>query len=189
MPPRACSGTSVSSSRSWRSGSPRGRWCIACSAAKVSARCRRSRCRSRRPRSARRTGARDRPCSPSSSPRTSSRRCSRPGEASARTLWRLVPITMLWANLHGGYVIGLVLIAMFGAAQWWDRSDTRGPSWRHVAIVGACAFLVAGVNPYTYKLWRYPLIVPGGSNPSLVSGSTSGSRRTSTRCATCHSRC
>ena len=85
-----------------------------------------------------------------------------------RTLWRLVPITMLWANLHGGYVIGLVLIAMFAAAQWWDRSDTRGPSWRHIAIVGACAFLVAGVNPYTYKLWEYPLTYLGGSNSSMV---------------------
>ena len=78
---------------------------------------------------------------------------------------------MLWANLHGGYVIGLALLAMFAAAQWWDgrgASERVGPSWKHVAIVLGVAFLVAGINPYTYKLWLYPFTYLTGGNASLA---------------------
>jgi hypothetical protein len=99
-----------------------------------------------------------------------------------RTLWRLAPLTLLWANLHGGYVIGLALMAMFAAAQWWDgrrggRGTTdstdftdrgAGPDWKHVAIVLGVAFLVAGINPYTYHLWLYPLTYFTGGNASLA---------------------
>ncbi len=88
-----------------------------------------------------------------------------------RTIWRLAPLTLLWANLHGGYVIGLALLAMFAAAQWWDgrgASERVGPSWKHVAIVLGVAFLVAGINPYTYKLWLYPFTYLTGGNASLA---------------------
>lgn len=84
------------------------------------------------------------------------------------TLWRLIPLTMLWANLHGGYVIGLALMAMLAAAQWWDRRTTAGPGWKHVALVLGAAFLAAGINPYTYKLWLYPLTYFTGGNASLA---------------------
>ena len=85
-----------------------------------------------------------------------------------RTLWRLVPVMLIWANLHGGYVIGFALIAAFAAAQWWDRAAARGPSWRHIAIAGIIAFALTGLNPYSYKLWEYPLTYLGGSNASLA---------------------
>ncbi|HYM29138.1 MAG TPA: hypothetical protein VET66_13385 [Steroidobacteraceae bacterium] len=85
-----------------------------------------------------------------------------------RTLWRLVPLTLLWANLHGGYVIGLVLIAMLAAAQWWERRETAGPGWKHVLAVCGVAFVAAAVNPYTYRLWLYPLEYFVGGNASLA---------------------
>ena len=84
-------------------------------------------------------------------------------------LWHLAPIMALWANLHGGYVIGLVLLALFAMSQWWDRRTTTGPKWQHVALVLAVVFLAAGLNPYTYKLWEYPLTyLGGGGNASLA---------------------
>jgi hypothetical protein len=83
-------------------------------------------------------------------------------------LWHLAPLMALWANLHGGYVVGLVLLALLAASQWWDRRTTTGPGWQHVAMVLAIAFLATGLNPYTYKLWEYPLTYLGGSNASLA---------------------
>jgi hypothetical protein len=84
-----------------------------------------------------------------------------------RRLWHLAPIMALWANLHGGYVIGLVLLALFAASQFWDRGSARGPKLQHVAAVLGVTFLVAGLNPYTYKLWEYPFTYLGGGNASL----------------------
>src|SRR5690242_14647542 len=31
-----------------------------------------------------------------------------------RHLWPIIPLMMIWGNLHGGYVAGLVVIAVFG---------------------------------------------------------------------------
>jgi hypothetical protein len=73
----------------------------------------------------------------------------------------------LWANLHGGYVIGLALVAMFAAAQWWDRHETNGPSWRHVIAVGAAGFVLTGINPYTWHIWAYPFTYFYGENASM----------------------
>jgi hypothetical protein len=74
-----------------------------------------------------------------------------------KQLWHLAPLMVLWANLHAGYVIGLVVIMLFAASQWWDRRTTSGPRWQHVALVLGIAFLATGLNPATYKLWEYPL--------------------------------
>ncbi len=82
-------------------------------------------------------------------------------------LWHLAPIMVLWANLHGGYVIGLVLLAMLAVAQWWDRKATTRPNWRHVLCVLGVAFLAAGLNPYTYRVWLYPLTYFAGGNASM----------------------
>src|SRR5260370_25236720 len=32
-------------------------------------------------------------------------------------LWLLVPMMMLWVNLHGGFIIGLPVIAVYGAGR------------------------------------------------------------------------
>ncbi|MDP9237486.1 MAG: hypothetical protein M3P30_08845 [Chloroflexota bacterium] len=84
-----------------------------------------------------------------------------------RHLWHLAPLMVLWANLHAGYVIGLVLLALLAVSQWWDRRTTAGPRWQHVALVLGIAFLATAINPATYRLWEYPLTYVRG-NPSLA---------------------
>jgi type IV secretory pathway VirB2 component (pilin) len=73
---------------------------------------------------------------------------------SARRLWLLVPLTLVWTNLHGGF---LALIAVLGLAAlgtgveaWLGRGDFR-PAARYLALSAACA-AVSLVNPYGYKL-------------------------------------
>ncbi|HET6679723.1 MAG TPA: hypothetical protein VFG84_00860 [Gemmatimonadaceae bacterium] len=82
-----------------------------------------------------------------------------------RTLWRLVPIMALWANLHGGYVIGLAVLGIFAAASLLERSEA--PGWKHAAIVLGASFLATGLNPYTWRVWLYPFTYFFGDNASL----------------------
>ncbi len=53
------------------------------------------------------------------------------GESSARSLWWLPLLALLWCNLHGGFVVGLVLTAIYAlvaiARYAWTRSaEERG---------------------------------------------------------------
>lgn len=74
----------------------------------------------------------------------------------SRWLWALIPLMILWTNLHGGFLIGIILAgaAMVGAAvEIWIGKD--GANWSQVKRY---ALLVAGLvgatffNPYTYQL-------------------------------------
>jgi hypothetical protein len=56
----------------------------------------------------------------------------------------------LWANLHAGFVYGLGLLGLYGAAAAWR---TRSPRALAPAAVGAAAVLV---NPYGLRVWTVP---------------------------------
>lgn len=42
-----------------------------------------------------------------------------------RRVWLLVPAMLVWANLHGGFVAGLALTAVFVVEAWLSRSSSR----------------------------------------------------------------
>jgi len=66
----------------------------------------------------------------------------------APSFW-LLPLITLWANLHGGFVFGLALIAPISFDAWWnaDRSQRRSLALRWVAF-GICAFAACCATPY-----------------------------------------
>jgi hypothetical protein len=86
---------------------------------------------------------------------------------SARMLWWLPVLTVLWTNLHGGWFIGVVLIGVYGAGELagglfggepgaWPAAVKR--TLPYAGIAGLClAASLAG--PYTYHLhvhiWEY----------------------------------
>ncbi len=81
-------------------------------------------------------------------------------------LWWLVPLFILWINLHGSWLIGMVLFWTFCACgivsgNWGRVEATRwtGSKFRKLVLVGG--FSVAGLflNPYTYHLVSYPFNV------------------------------
>jgi hypothetical protein len=86
--------------------------------------------------------------------------------AERRSLWWLAAAMALWANLHGGYVLGLGLLAMFSLAQRLDGGGA-GTTWKRGAAVAALAFAATAISPYTYKLWLYPVSYLVGDNASL----------------------
>jgi len=69
-------------------------------------------------------------------------------------IWLLVPITMLWANLHGGFLVFIVCLALLvlGSVVEAVLGRPRWPSVRRYAVLlGACSAATL-VNPYGFAL-------------------------------------
>ncbi|HVA39844.1 MAG TPA: hypothetical protein VNF49_04220 [Candidatus Binataceae bacterium] len=71
-------------------------------------------------------------------------------------LWLAIPMMMLWANLHAGFFVGLVMLATYSSVT--TLVDLReGVGWsrgfRLGAITGAAAFATL-MNPYGLGMWQ-----------------------------------
>jgi len=66
-----------------------------------------------------------------------------------RRIWLLVPLTILWANLHGGF---LALIACLGAVVLGQLLSRQYLAARRFALVGATCLAASVVNPYGIQL-------------------------------------
>ncbi len=75
-------------------------------------------------------------------------------ETGGRVIWWLPALMLLWVNLHGGFLLGLVLIAMFAAESAWIA--LRGAKdWRELGTlvaVGAASGVATFLTPYGYQL-------------------------------------
>lgn len=66
----------------------------------------------------------------------------------------LPPFMILWANLHGGYILGVVVLAIAVAAAHFARHEER----RRMLLVAAAAIALTGCNPAGYEtLIAFPL--------------------------------
>lgn len=69
-------------------------------------------------------------------------------------IWWLVPITIVWTNLHGGFLALLAVLGLTAAGTameaWMGRAPWRDAR-RYAALAGACA-AASLVNPYGYGL-------------------------------------
>ncbi|MGC9947032.1 MAG: hypothetical protein ABSF64_11750 [Bryobacteraceae bacterium] len=86
---------------------------------------------------------------------------------SARLLWWLPVLTVLWTNLHGGWFIGIVLTGWYGAGELAGALFDEGPgAWRAAvkrtlpyAGIAAVCLAASLIGPYTYHLhvhiWEY----------------------------------
>jgi hypothetical protein len=105
-------------------------------------------------------------------------------EGRRRQLWLFVPLSLLWANLHGGFIVGLLLLGLFaagtlGQALWLllrrqtaptQTQDARALLGRfaHLAAVGAACTAISLVNPNGLAMLLYPITHYGGTaNPSM----------------------
>jgi len=61
-------------------------------------------------------------------------------------LWLLPPLFLVWANLHGGFVMGGFVVAVYLLQAWKSKAPTQKPLFRW----GAAAALACGLNP---NLW------------------------------------
>ena len=63
-----------------------------------------------------------------------------------RALWLLPPLFVIWANCHGGFFLGWVVLACYAIEAWVARRD------RSLAIVSAVAVLASGLNPNGFRV-------------------------------------
>ena len=68
---------------------------------------------------------------------------------SNRRLWLLPPLFLVWANCHGGFFLGWVVLGAYGAEALLSRRRAA-PWW------SAAALLISGVNPNGFRI---PLIL------------------------------
>lgn len=72
-------------------------------------------------------------------------------ECLKRTRWFLLPVMMvLWANLHGGFVLGLFIIGFFGAASVLRR-DWAGVRIYSFAAAGCLVAIL--INPLGWRIY------------------------------------
>jgi hypothetical protein len=77
----------------------------------------------------------------------------------SRRIWWLVPITLLWTNLHGGFLILIALLGLAAAGAvveaWIGRAQLGrfdwAPALRWGKLTAACA-AVSLINPYGWGL-------------------------------------
>jgi len=82
---------------------------------------------------------------------------------SDKAIWLLVPLMVLWVNLHAGWLLGLVLIALtlfgvlldvlFGTES---RATLRERAPALLGVLVACSAAIC-VNPSTTQMYLYPL--------------------------------
>jgi len=82
-----------------------------------------------------------------------------------RWLWALIPVTALWTNLHGGFVVFLACVGLLVAAYAIEAAlgrqtgETHWPQIRRYAALLAGCSLASLVNPYGFQLhvhiWEY----------------------------------
>jgi hypothetical protein len=62
--------------------------------------------------------------------------------------WAYALTMLVWANLHGGFTIGLAWLALVAAVEFWQAGE-----WKKWAVrLGLCT-LVTLVNPFGVHLW------------------------------------
>lgn len=83
----------------------------------------------------------------------------------ARLLWILPPLTVLWTNLHGGFFVGVLLVAAYAAGDFGvvlreagtaERSAAFRRGRRYLLTAAACGAMTL-LNPYGYKLHAHIL--------------------------------
>ena len=66
-------------------------------------------------------------------------------------VWIVVPITVLWANLHGSFFLAPLMLGL----AWVEDRWVRGRGSRTLLLAGLGSLLATMVNPYGYRVWSY----------------------------------
>jgi hypothetical protein len=87
---------------------------------------------------------------------------------SSRRVWLLPLLMLLWVNVHGGFLVGFVLLGIFFLAAAWSWFQSRGDRFedalqriasgrrlRDLAGVGLLSLAASLVNPYGWKLYGH----------------------------------
>lgn len=85
-----------------------------------------------------------------------------------RALWVLPPLTLLWVNLHGAWIMGLGTLALFIVGEWLN-ARTRGEPAELRPALGVLALSTAAVavNPQGIDLYLFPFSFIGADSATM----------------------
>ena len=83
-----------------------------------------------------------------------------------RLLILVPPLLALWANLHGGYLVGLGIAGIWIAARLYRPAATGLPR-RPLALLGIAAVASTLVTPYGVRLWLFLAETVGPSRTEI----------------------
>ena len=88
-----------------------------------------------------------------------------PADGRRLFLWLLPPLMLVWVNVHGGFLLGFVLLGIYwlsAAWQWFRLKEDRfedvlqkiraGKRTRDLAVIGILSALATLANPYGWRL-------------------------------------
>ena len=75
-------------------------------------------------------------------------------EGRGRRLWLLPPMFALWANLHGGWLVGLGTLAVWSATNLGAWRSARVPAAALIGV-GLASLAATLANPYGTYLWSF----------------------------------
>jgi hypothetical protein len=87
-----------------------------------------------------------------------------------RIVYALPPLFALWVNLHGGFMLGLGMVALWVAGELWRARTTRAAraGLRSLIVAALLAAACTVANPNTFRGAMYPLqYVASGLSESL----------------------
>lgn len=85
----------------------------------------------------------------------------------APSLW-LLPLMVLWANLHGSFVLGLALIGPFALEALIENRKTPWPTIRSWGIFGVAAVVAATLTPHGLHGLIFPFQLMGLDSTALI---------------------
>ncbi|MGQ9710119.1 MAG: hypothetical protein ACUVXE_06565 [Anaerolineae bacterium] len=82
-------------------------------------------------------------------------------EGAPRQFWRLPPLFALWANLHGGFIWGFLLLIAWIVGEALDRlfGEKGGFTWKELcdlSLFTALSIPAVLLNPNGLAIWRLP---------------------------------
>ena len=83
-----------------------------------------------------------------------------------RRLLLIAPLMTLWANLHGGWIVGLECLVIWAGCKLLIRRATLRERIILIAAVGSAA-LATALNPYGVRLWWFLLDTVRVSRPYI----------------------
>jgi hypothetical protein len=77
--------------------------------------------------------------------------------------WWLPALFAVWANLHGGWIVGIGVLTAWSAGQ---RREDSGVIWARLGLVATCV-LATLATPYGWHLWAFLLHTVRVTRPNI----------------------
>ena len=76
-------------------------------------------------------------------------------DGKSRPVWMFALIMLIWANTHGAFIMGFVILFAYFAGWLWEylSKEATPDIGKNLLLIGVVSFAATFVNPYGWRLW------------------------------------